>query len=439
MNVKDSIGRRQFIKTAAGAGLILILGDRSLRVFAQDVPDSLVVASHRVHRDVATTGPGGDITQAFVDATGIGRVEWLTAGTDPLQDLLFREASLSQSTIDVGFLLNTHIFPRITGLFDPLDGYHQADPIEDVADIFPEMMSSLRIGGELYGVPVRQTTSGLHYNQDFFEERGLSNPPRTIEEFFDYARRLTYTRADGSKVHGFVINGVRVVAQIVDIARAWNGDFITTDLNVVCNEAPMVKAITLLREAFVDEVLPVSLPVMDNADTDQWMQTGRAAMCVSGMGNGQRYNDPEASQFAGRIATTNIPISEELAGKFEVAPAKVEFWSMVIPRTARNKELSWRFIKYLSAPESTLAMALNGNGPVRESTYDQPAFSSLSYAEEEKRVLRIARVPLPAFDKSTQASDAINEEVHAALLGAKEPQKAMDDLAVRLARMLRDA
>jgi multiple sugar transport system substrate-binding protein len=161
-------------------------------------------------------------------------------------------------------------------------------------------------------------------------------------------------------------------------------------------------------------------------------------MCVGGMGRNRIYNDAAASQFPGQIETMAIPVAEELVGQFEVAPIKTEYWSMVIPKASRQKELSWSFIQALSSRDAHLAMALNGNGPTRASTYDEPAFNTrLPYAEAEKKALAVARVPLPAFDRSAEAADVITEHVQAAILGAMTPQRAMDQLAMRLEALLR--
>ena len=43
-----------------------------------------------------------------------------------------------------------------------------------------------------------------------------------------------------------------------------------------------------------------------------------------------------------------MPASATLKGKYDVAPAKVEFWGMVIPKNAKRKDLSWSFIKAMS-------------------------------------------------------------------------------------------
>src|SRR3546814_1714487 len=65
---------------------------------------------------------------------------------------------------------------------------------------FPGPVSAVTSEGALYGIPIRQNVAGLHFNEEFFQEKGLEGPPATIEEFLDLARRLTYTREDGTQV-----------------------------------------------------------------------------------------------------------------------------------------------------------------------------------------------------------------------------------------------
>ena len=71
------------------------------------------------------------------------------------------------------------------------------------------------------------------------------------------------------------------------------------------------------------------------------MQQGRAAFSLQSMGRNRIHNDPEKSQFSGKIKTIAVPISASLKSKYAVAPAKVEFWGMVIPKHDRQKDLSW--------------------------------------------------------------------------------------------------
>ena len=398
-------------------------------------PAALNVLAHNVHKTVATGKQGGDITEAWAARSKLA-VNWLTFDTGPLKERLFREASLGETTIDVGFLLNTQVTPAAAALFEPLDELMKAEPIEDLADLFPGMVDAMRFGGKLCAIPFRHSTSGLHYNEELLKERGIAAPPRTIEELADAAKKLTFTRADGSKVAGFVIPGL-TYPNVVDLARAWDGDFITPDYRVVANEAPMVRAIAFMHELQVAGALPRGFNTLGTEDVNTWMQSGRAAMAITGMGRHNIYNDPAKSKYPGRIKVVPIPISNELKGKYEVAPAKVEFWAMAIPKGSKNKKQAWSLIREMASKQATLKAALNGNGPVRASTYADAGFTSkLPYAAEELRVLKVARAPMPAFDNAQKAADTFKEEAEAAVLGQKSPQQAMDDLVAKVRPML---
>jgi multiple sugar transport system substrate-binding protein len=423
-----TISRRSLIGSATLAAGLAASGARAQA-------QRLNIYSHRVHRTVATGTQGGDITEAWSRRTGIA-IEWVTFDTGPLQERLFREASLRETSVDIGFLLNTQAVPRVATLFEPLDEYMARDPVEDAADIFPGMLQGMTIGGKLYGLPFRHASSGLHYNEEILAERGITSPPRTIEELVEVAKRCTYTRSNGTPVVGFLLPGV-TYPNVIDIARAWDGEFITPDMKCVANEKPMVNAITLLRELFVAGAFPRNFAGISTEEVNVWMQNGRAALIINSMGRNQIYNDPQRSQFPGKIKTTTIPVSRELAGRFEVAPAKVEFWGMAIPRASRNKERAWSLMKEMVSRENTLKAALNGNGPVRNSTYDDARIRArVPYADAERAVLKVARVPMPAFDQAARAADFFKEEAEAAVLGMKTPQQAMDDLVRRVQPLL---
>jgi len=428
--------RRTLLTSASAALLGSAMSGFGGRPARAQTPQKLNILAHRIHKIVSTGTQGGDITQAWMDQTKVG-IEWLTFDQGPLRERLFREASLRETTIDIGFVLNTQLTPSTAEMFEPLDEYLNSDPIEDFQDLFPGMVAGMRIRGHQMAIPFRHTTSGLHYNSELFAERGLAGPPETIEEFVEYAKKLSYTRSDGTPVVGLVLPGASY-PNVVDIARAWNGDFITPDYKVVANQPPMVRAVTILRELFQANAFPRGFATIQTEDVNTWMQSGRAAMSLVGMSRTNIYNDPKVSKFPGKFKVAPLPISKELKDKYDVAPAKVEFWSMAIPKNSKNKKLAWSLIKQMLTKDSTVKAALNGNGPVRNSTYDVPSFaSSLAYAKEERRVLKVARVPMPPFDNDQRAGDIFKEEVEAAVLGMKPVQKALDDIVSRVQPLLK--
>ncbi len=189
----------------------------------------------------------------------------------------------------------------------------------------------------------------------------------------EIARACTYRRSDGTAVVGLCMPGV-TYPNVIDLARAWDGDFITPDFKCVADQPPMLNAIKLLRALFEAGAFPRNFATLSPEDVNVWMQTGRAAMSLQSMGRNRIYNDPQKSKFPGKIKTIAVPASQTLASKYAAAPAKVEFWGLVIPKNAKRKDLSWSFIKAMVSKEATLKAALNGNGPVRASTYAERGF-----------------------------------------------------------------
>ena len=401
---------------------------------AQDKPAKLTILSHRVHQTVSTGTQGGDITAGWQAANGVG-VEWVTMETGPLMERMFRELSLPETSIDLAFLLNTRAVPQAFGLLEPLDAHLAKAPIEAMDDIFPGLIEPKRYDAKLYAMPFRHASTCFHYNERILKERGVA-VPTTMEEVIEAARKLTYKAADGTQVHGFVIMGDNY-ANIVDVARAWDGDFITLDYKLAVRGPGMTKAAQTMRAFYEEGVLPRNWAAIKTEEVNTWLQTGRAAMTTTSCGRNRIYNDPKSSKEAGNIKTIALPAAAELKHKFEVAPAKVEFWSIVIPKNSRHKELAWSLVKEMLSKESTLKAALNGNGPVRASTYDDPKIKAmLPYAQDERAVLLVGRVPLPAFDNAAKAADIFVEEMQAAVLGMKPVETALADIERRVQPLL---
>ena len=431
MNTNHKVNLGRMGATAALVGLLL-----SGPSLAQDKPDVIRIFSHPVHELVSTGEQGGDITAGWQSETGIA-VEWNTMDVAPLGDRLFRELTLPETSIDIGFLLDRRALPRIADLMEPLDDWQATDPIEDLEDIAPGMRAALTFDGKLYGIPFRHATSGLHWNQEIFAERGVAGPPETMEALIEAAKATTFTRDDGTQVTGFAILS-DPPDNVIDVARAWDADFVTGDLEVTANSEGMINAVAALRELHEAGALDESVFFTnDRNGLLAGMQQGRFAMTFGSTGRNRLYNDPEKAASPGAVQTTTIPSAEALMDSMPVAPAKTAFWAMVIPRNSANKAHAWSLIKAMSSKQSTLSAALNGNGPVRGSTYEDPAFQEkIPFADAEKAVLAVARLAIPAFDEAARASDVMVELVQAAVLGQMTPEEAMNTLQERVEPLL---
>lgn len=424
------ISRRRFGALAGAAVAAAALPGR-----ASAQAKTLSVLGHRVHQTAATTGPGGDATEAFRKASG-ANLNWVTFGdVNAVHERLLREASLAETSIDVAYLVNGRAVPRNLKLFEPLDALLKEAPIEAFDDFAPGLIGPLKLDGALHGIPVRHATNALIYNEALLEERGVSKLPTSFEELVEVARKLTFKREDGTQVHGLAFTAV-FASNFLTFARCLGGDYMSADGKLVANQPAMVKALSILADLYKTGVLPRNFATVNNEEITTWMQQGRAAMTINPFARLVPYNDPAKGRFAGRFKSLLPPMAADLAGKVAFAPT-VEFWSLMIPKNARQKPLAWEFIRALSSKAGTTAMALNGNGPTRISTYaDEKLKAAMPYAADEAAALKASRIHLPAFDEQARAHDIFVEETQAAVLGRKPAQQAMDDAVARVKPLL---
>lgn len=397
---------------------------------------SLTVLSHRVHENVArgtvagTTG--GDIAGEWAQRNGV-RLNWITADIDPLHDRLQRELALRQTSIDLALVVNKYATPRMSRLLEPLDDWNRRDPIEAFDGIPRNLVTAVRGDGSMFAVPYRHATTGLHYNEAILAERGLSGPPRTVAEVLDYARKLTFTRPDGTKVNGLTVPAGSGPFAVLSFLSAFGAEMMDGELNVRAGRPEMVEGLRAMNALFREGVLPTNYPTLTIDEVITAVQQGQVAMALDPIARYSSYNDPRRSRFPGQIKVVPIPGREPGA-----IAAMTEIWAFAIPRNARQKELAWSLVRDLSSPENTIRAALNGNGPVRPAAYDDPRLQqALPYTREEAAAISRA-ITIPSnYDTAAQASTVVMEESQAAVIGLKTAEAAAADMARRVSALIR--
>ena len=420
--------RRLTLSLLVSLAVAALIG--STPAFAQAKADKLVIMSHAVHKGAVTGEKGGDSSAEWSKKNGVG-TEWLTFGVEAVHERVYREASLSSGTVDIAFILERYSGPQVARLFEDLGEYQKRDGIEDFEEISSGMRTAHTHKGKLIAIPFRHATHGLLYNQVYFKERGVDAPPKTMEALLELAEKLNYTRADGTVVHGY-ITSFDDPSGVVDLMRAFGGDFITSDYKFVADSPGSIKVVTLLRNFFQKGILPKNVFTFKTEEVITMMQQGRAAMTNQPFGRFFNYNDAKQSKFPGEFKVTTIP-----SAGGGIAPAKTSVWGMAIPANSKNKQLAWTLIKELSSKKATIAQAINGNGPVRVSTYkDEGVRKLVPYADDEAAVLQNARSTVPGFENTQKAMDFFMEEIQQAMLGTKTPEQAMADLKKRVEPLL---
>lgn len=147
--------------------------------------------------------------------------------------------STNKDNIEVEYVVNTEDYPQLVELawqskqgpdvvvtrpldlnkltkakfVEPLDGYLSSAMKTLVGDgNFSEGVTVF--GGKLYSLPNYGSTFRLVYNLDLFKKAGLSEPPKTLAQMVEYAKKITEAgKAEGA--YGFAIN-------LKTPSNAWN-------------------------------------------------------------------------------------------------------------------------------------------------------------------------------------------------------------------------
>lgn len=429
--MSDKFAPRFTRRSVLGATLggAAVLAARPSRAAAH----TLNVLCHKVHQAVLGSG-SGDLLKDWKKANDCD-IAFTTFDSNPLQDRLFREASLGETEYGVGYIIDNRPTSAIARLFEPLGPWQAKQPIEDFGDIAHGLVEGMTVDGNLIGIPVRHATQGLFYNEALLGEVGITRPPETLEELVADCRKATFTSKAGTPVVGMVLASDLAVFPVMFV-RAFGGDFITRDFRLVPDRAAFEKGLDVLRGMFKAGSLPRSYATTRNDDMVTWMQQGRAAFTVLPFARFAQLNNPAQSRFPGRIKAAPFPISAALKGKMPMASV-VEAWGMVIPKNHKDKELAWKYIREVSSKRVTIGMALNGNGPVRVSAYSDPELMKKNpVAATEAAVLAHARGAFPPFPNAARAQQTMLEEVQLAVLGRKPVKDAVSAIIERVKPML---
>ena len=245
-----------------------------------------------------------------------------------------------------------------------------------------------------------------------------------------YARKLTYTRQDGTRVNGLIMNSGDEHLAVLSFLNMYGAVLIDQDLKVKADSPEMIKGLTVLAQLYKEGVLPTNYASISIDDVITAVQKGRAGMAIDPFARYTVYNNPKSSLFPGKIHVVDIPADPSTGRSIT---AMTEIWSMVIPKHSQHKDLAWDLIRTLSKPENTTRIALNGNGPVRPAAYeDSQLKGQLPYTAEEAKAIQVALTVPSSFNDSLQALAIFREESQAAVIGLKTPEDAAKSMQRRI-------
>jgi len=340
-----------------------------------------------------------------------------------------------------------------------LDSYlgdsNKTSPDYDVDDIYPGILNADRwdlkpgspVGtGNLWALPLGFETNVLFYNKRAFEQAGIKEPPKTVDELIEVASKLNGWNGPGS--YGIATRGTRSWATIHPGYMTLFSMHGAKDFEIENG-----KLVSKLDSPEAIEITEKFTELMKKGGPKDWTNytwyqvgldvgAGKAAIGFDADVNGFFNNVEDATKEAGNIAFAPPPLTKEGG----TLGANEWVWSIAMNKSSTKKDAAWMFMQYFTSKEHMLWGATEANvvDPVRKSVWDDPKFISRmekidGYVDTFKAVIdntSIKFTPQPEFfNTTTEWAAALQDIVTGNAKTEERMKKLAEDINKRVSRI----
>ena len=258
----------------------------------------------------------------------------------------------------------------------------------------------------------------LYYNKEIFARAGLQ-PPKTYDEMYETAKRLTDARAGQ---FGFVGRGLRnanVVLYTSFLLGTQQRDTVDANTRLITDTPDAIWAGEMYKKLMRETAPPGSAGFNWNEAQTTFAQ-GRAAMWLDGVGFAAPLEDPARSRVAGKVGYAVVPAGPAhhhccLFGTgFGISQGSSE----------RKRGAAWYYLQWAMNKQNQLRYLTSGAGaPARTSAFqDEEAIRTSRFGRDFFETLvssgRIARPGLPEIVPVTEFRDTLGTALTNTIGGA---------------------
>ncbi|NMR21260.1 sugar ABC transporter substrate-binding protein [Cellulomonas fimi] len=315
----------------------------------------------------------------FESETGID-VEVTVLGEDQLSDQYNVKLNAGATDVDVMMmrpLQEAKLFSS-NGWLLPLD-----DLLADGGDDWNwddfQMQTSVTTEEGVVAVPIVTEQEVLYYRTDLLDAAGLE-VPGTLEELQQAAATI---QQQNEGVYGFVARGQRaaLVTQFSSYLYAQGGDWDDGE-GTATIDTPEARAAYEYYASMLKDYGPPGVTNMSWKEASAIFQQGQAAFYTDASVFYNNMIDPEQSRIGDTFGVAQMP-----AGPEGSAPYSIPSWGLAVNQASQNVDNAWRFIQWVTSPEMTKEIQVEGVAGARTSVWEDPEGTS-AFPEQLAEVIR---------------------------------------------------
>jgi len=309
----------------------------------------------------------GELLKVFTEKTGYGLTTEVV-GWEQVEPKLFTAVE-SGNPPDVTFVRSQSLtIEASAGVLMPLDDFIKRDFDKETQADFLLWDQLGMYEGKKYAIPMSIIPYGVYVRDDLMKKAGITEDPKTWDEFIEVAQKL-----NSDSTTGFLFYGSSAQPAAIDylqpMIESFGGKILDKDGRGVFDSPEALKAFRLIkRMAFEAMILPSNVASLKYDEASDMYAAGRAALYYDGA--------HRASKYVQGVGQENLRLIQMPSETGELpGPSYVSGWWLGIPANSKNPEMAWEYIKnFVTSENQTTYAKISGEVPVRKSAIEGDKF-----------------------------------------------------------------
>jgi multiple sugar transport system substrate-binding protein len=326
-----------------------------------------------------------------------------------------------------------------TGAIGSLDDAIKASGY-DLKQLVPAALNTTTYKGQVYGLPLVADAYWLWWNKAAFTEVGLDpeTPPKTIEELWQFADKLT--KKDGDRVSRLGMRLPQSMPQYQTWAYAFGADFYDPAAHKLLITSPdMIAAMGDIAGGYgkfgPDTVDRFNASLGQGGTPQDPFLQGKVAMQLDGDWIVQYIRDYKPDwKYPDDFGIAALPWATEKE-KPGGASNVLRTYPLVLVKNTQHPQEAWDFIRWLQSPEVTVKIAKYLiNLPQSTAALSDPQLTSVPGFGTILEAFRTSQniKSLPAMPASAEFADTFDKEITLAFHGKEAVDAALQKVAEKI-------
>jgi ABC-type glycerol-3-phosphate transport system substrate-binding protein len=341
------------------------------------------------------------------------------------------------------FYANNKMYPVLfpSGWIQPLDGFLNDSSLTakdyNYADFVPKIAQNVMFNNQIMGIPFGTESNILYYNKKILAAEGFTRPPRTMEEVYEYAKKLHKPEKGYSGIAMLGtregnVNGYGWIMLWLSLGGSWVPP--GQEKYTVLASPTAVKA----TEIWTDMLANYGPKGISNYGWNELylsMQQGKVAMVIATTKDYPIFTDPTKSKIAADLGYVALkgPGDEYTVGN-------IGAWLM--PKAGKNAKAAWTALQFMTSVEAQTKQVVEKDvvDVTRQSVMDSQVFGSKynpEWAAAAKEAFAHGCVEYtPLIAQGGQIREYLAIALSKSLSGQMTPKAAMEEANANVVKLL---